>query len=101
MVRSNGTAARALREARVVSNLPTPSRANGNNYKRLYVLQAADCAKAAGLRYVGNEVPGIRRVRAGDTFRYVDPNGRAVRDSRILARIRSLAVPPAWSDVWI
>jgi DNA topoisomerase-1 len=101
MVRGNGTAARALREARVVSNLPTPSRANGNNYKRLYVLQAADCARAAGLRYVGNEGPGIRRVRAGDTFRYIEPDGRAVRDGRTLARIRSLAVPPAWSEVWI
>src|SRR5687768_13443601 len=61
---------------------------------------AAD-AKAAGLRYVRDDRPGIRRLRRGKGFRYVDPAGRPVRDADTLARIRSLAVPPAWSDVWI
>jgi DNA topoisomerase-1 len=58
-------------------------------------------AKAAGLRYVSDDRPGIRRRRAGKGFRYVDAEGRAVRDREILGRIRSLAVPPAWEDVWI
>jgi DNA topoisomerase-1 len=44
---------------------------------------------------------GIRRIRSGRGFRYVDARGRPVRDPRTLRRIRSLAVPPAWTDVWI
>ncbi|MHB1558408.1 MAG: DNA topoisomerase IB [Isosphaeraceae bacterium] len=58
-------------------------------------------AREAGLRYVGDESPGIRRVRSGRSFRYVDPDGRAVRDAETLGRIRALAIPPAWTDVWI
>jgi DNA topoisomerase-1 len=58
-------------------------------------------AKIAGLRYVTDRMPGIRRVGVGKTFRYFGPNGRLIRDPATLARIRSLAVPPAWTDVWI
>jgi DNA topoisomerase I len=60
-----------------------------------------DSAKAVGLRYVNDEQPGIRRVKAGAGFRYEDANGKAVRDEATLKRIRSLVIPPAWSDVWI
>ncbi len=76
-------------------------RPDGNNYTRLYDLQPALSARAAGLRYAHDGRPGIRRLRAGEGFRYVAPNGRTVRDRRTLARIRALAIPPAWSDVWI
>jgi DNA topoisomerase I len=58
-------------------------------------------AEAAGLRYVTDADPGIRRVRWGRGFRYLDRNGKPVADERTLARIRSLVIPPAWSDVWI
>ena len=58
-------------------------------------------ARIAGLRYVTDRMPGIRRVGAGKSFRYLAPNGRLIRDPGILARIRSLAIPPAWTDVWI
>jgi DNA topoisomerase I len=61
----------------------------------------AESARAAGLRYVYDDRPGIRRVRAGKGFRYVGPDGRAVRDAETLKRIRSLVIPPAWTDVWI
>lgn len=54
-----------------------------------------------GLRYVTDEVPGIRRLRRGRHFSYVGPNGRPLRDRQTLARIRSLAIPPAYEDVWI
>jgi DNA topoisomerase I len=60
-----------------------------------------ESAAAAGLHYVRDTGPGIRRRRSGKGFRYVDANGRAIRDRGELARIRSLAVPPAWTDVWI
>jgi len=44
---------------------------------------------------------GIRRVGTGKTFRYISPSGRVIRDHTTLARIRSLAIPPAWTEVWI
>jgi DNA topoisomerase-1 len=61
----------------------------------------ADSAKAAGLRYVSDSKPGIQRKRRGSGFRYVDAAGKPFRDKQTLARIKSLAIPPAWTDVWI
>ena len=46
-------------------------------------------------------VPGIRRRRCGRGFRYLGPDGAAVRDRGTIARIRALVIPPAWQDVWI
>jgi DNA topoisomerase-1 len=58
-------------------------------------------AEDAGLRYVSDAAPGIRRLRQGRGFSYRDADGNAVREPRTLARIRSLAIPPAYRDVWI
>ncbi len=58
-------------------------------------------AKAARLRYVSDREPGIRRLRCGKGFRYIGPDGRALRNPAELRRIRSLAIPPAYEDVWI
>jgi DNA topoisomerase-1 len=58
-------------------------------------------AKAAGLRHVSDTRPGIHRLRAGKGFRYLDPEGRRIRDAETLRRIASLMIPPAWTDVWI
>ncbi|HWL80930.1 MAG TPA: DNA topoisomerase IB [Roseomonas sp.] len=58
-------------------------------------------AAAAGLRYVSDEMPGITRRRNGTGFTYRDPDGRTLRDKAVLQRIRSLAIPPAYADVWI
>jgi DNA topoisomerase-1 len=58
-------------------------------------------ARAAGLKYVTPEEPGISRRRAGTGFAYRYPDGRLVRDAATLARIRGLVIPPAWEDVWI
>ena len=60
-----------------------------------------EAAKFAGLRYVDDTRPGITRVRAGDSFSYKDPAGKAIADPETLRRIRSLAIPPAYTDVWI
>jgi len=54
-----------------------------------------------GLRHVRDGQSGIARVRAGKGFRYVDGDGAPVRDRQVLQRIRSLAIPPAYTDVWI
>jgi len=48
-----------------------------------------------------DEGPGIRRIRTGSSFRYVDAKGKPVRDEATLKRIRSLVIPPAWENVWI
>jgi DNA topoisomerase-1 len=60
-----------------------------------------ESAAAAGLRYVNDEGPGIRRKRAGRAFSYIDADGKPIRDRRIVQRIKSLVIPPAWTDVWI
>lgn len=65
------------------------------------VVPLIESARAAGLRYVRDDRPGIRRLRSGRGFRYVGPDGRAIRDAEVLARIRSLVIPPAWQKVWI
>lgn len=61
----------------------------------------AEAAREAGLRYTTDDEPGIRRVRHGKRFEYVEPGGKRVRDAATLDRIRSLVIPPAWEDVWI
>jgi DNA topoisomerase I len=65
------------------------------------VSDPVESAQAAGLRYVSDTQPGIRRKRAGKGFTYVGPDGKTIRDAKELARIRSLAIPPAYTDVWI
>jgi DNA topoisomerase-1 len=64
-------------------------------------LRAPDAATAAGLHYVSDAAPGIRRQKSGKRFVYAHPDGRPLRDSETLRRIRSLVIPPAWTDVWI
>jgi DNA topoisomerase-1 len=58
-------------------------------------------AKAAGLRYVDDRMPGIRRKRSGSSFGYYSTDGTRIRDEAELSRIRRLAVPPAYDQVWI
>lgn len=58
-------------------------------------------AREAGLVYAQDSGPGIRRVRRGHGFHYLTPRGRPIRDRATLDRIKSLAIPPAWRDVWI
>jgi DNA topoisomerase-1 len=58
-------------------------------------------AKLAGLRYVSDTQPGIRRKRAGRHFSYIGLDGKPIHDPEELKRIKSLAIPPAWTDVWI
>jgi DNA topoisomerase I len=60
-----------------------------------------EVAKAAGLRYTADTRPGITRGKDGDTFRYFDASGALITDTDVIVRIKSLAIPPAWTDVWI
>jgi DNA topoisomerase I len=58
-------------------------------------------ASAINLEFTSDCSPGIRRVRRGRNFTYIHPGGRKVADSALLTRIRRLAIPPAYRDVWI
>ena len=58
-------------------------------------------AATAGLRYVRDEQPGIERRRCGEGFVYLGADGKTIRNATVLDRIRALAVPPAWTHVWI
>ena len=60
-----------------------------------------EAAEDAGLRYVSDEQPGFSRQRRGEEFEYFDTKGKPIRDEQRLLRIKRLAIPPAWSDVWI
>ena len=60
-----------------------------------------EVAESAGLVYFSGEKPGIRREGPPGEFSYVNPKGEVVRDAAMLERIRKLAIPPAWTDVWI
>lgn len=66
-----------------------------------HISDPAESARAARLRYVTDQIPGIRRRRSGKGFVYVTPDSKITRDPDELQRFRSLAIPPAWRDVWI
>jgi DNA topoisomerase I len=76
-----------------------PSRPRGR--RRNISSDPIESAQAAGLRYVSDTMPGIARRRAGKGFFYVGPDGKRMADKKEIARIRSLAIPPAYADVWI
>ena len=58
-------------------------------------------ARSARLRHVTDDIPGITRRRAASGFDYLDPDGNLIGDFATLSRIKSLAIPPAWTAVWI
>ena len=60
-----------------------------------------ESARASGLRYVTDQMPGIRRERSGAGFRFRYATGELVQDAAVLQRIKSLVIPPAWQEVWI
>lgn len=63
--------------------------------------QTIDAAEEAGLRYYDDGRPGFTRRRRGGGFTYFDQQGRRIEEPSVLQRIRGLAIPPAWRDVWI
>ena len=80
---------------------PSNRRLNKSVAKPADSAPAASQAAEAGLVYVSDGEPGISRRRAGKGFGYRQPNGEAVRDAATLDRIRALAIPPAYTEVWI
>lgn len=64
-------------------------------------MTAAETGIPQGLTWCSDEAPGLSRRRSGKGFLYLDQAGAIIRDPRTLDRIRALAVPPAWTEVWI
>src|SRR5437764_14812039 len=60
-----------------------------------------EAARTAGLRYVSDTGPGFRRKRAGKNFSYIGLDGKPIHDREVLRRMRSLGIPPAWTNVWM
>ncbi len=73
----------------------------GNPAPSLRTPSPAKSARLAGLHYAHSDGAGIQRRRAGKGFVFVTASGRRIRDERVLRRIRSLVIPPAWENVWI
>jgi DNA topoisomerase IB len=65
------------------------------------VFEPCAAARLADLVYVSDESPGFTRRKSGTGFAYYDTKGRLIRDREVLKRVRSLAVPPAYRNVWI
>ena len=65
------------------------------------IVDPKDAAEAAGLRYVSDARPGIRRKKTGTGFTYNRADGSKLTEQDVLERIKTLAIPPAWTDVWI
>jgi DNA topoisomerase I len=93
----NGTT-QANGQANGQTNGPADGLVNGEEGT---IVDAPAAAEQAGLVYVSDEEPGIRRRRSGKGFSFRNPDGSAVKDKDTLARIKSLAIPPAYTDVWI
>jgi DNA topoisomerase-1 len=74
---------------------------NGNGNGAKLVAEAKEAAEEAGLRYVSDDRPGYTRKPSGDDFEYFDTEGKAITDEQRWLRIKRLAIPPAWTDVWI
>jgi DNA topoisomerase I len=74
---------------------------NGNGNGAKIVAEAMDAAEGAGLRYVSDNLPGYTRKAKGNDFEWLDTEGKAIRDEQRLLRIKRLAIPPAWTEVWV
>jgi len=78
-----------------------PRNGNKQNGDTKIAADSLEAAEDAGLRYVSDDQPGFSRRRKGEEFEYLDQKGKPIRDEQRLLRIKRLAIPPAWSDVWI
>ena len=74
---------------------------NGKAIESSVAVDSAEAAEEAGLRYVNDERPGYSRKAKGKDFEYLDIEGKVIRDEQRLLRIKRLAIPPAWTEVWI
>src|SRR3954453_3134331 len=80
---------------------PSTNTRNGKAIEPAIAADSAEAAEEAGLRYVNDEQPGYSRRAKGKDFEYLDTEGKPITDEPRLLRIKRLAIPPAYTDVWI
>src|SRR6266403_1209957 len=80
---------------------PGTKSSNGKNIEGSVAIESAEAAEEAGLQYVSDDRPGYTRKARDGEFDYLDTQGKRIRDEQRLLRIKRLAIPPAWTDVWI
>jgi DNA topoisomerase I len=85
----------------VATSAPQLRKARKRIAKIKVVNDPIEAAEDAGLRYVSDDQPGYTRKPKGDDFEYLDTDGKLIRDETRLLRLRRLAIPPAYKDVWI
>jgi DNA topoisomerase I len=93
--------ARNRAAARPQADAPSRAKPGAATGRRELPADVAVAIRDSGLRYVDDTSPGIGRRRAGRAFQYVAPSRRRLSDEATLDRIRRLAIPPAWKEVWI
>ena len=74
---------------------------NGTNVENSVAIESEEAAEEAGLNYVSDDRPGYTRKARNGEFEYLDTQGKRIRDEQRLLRIKRLAIPPAWTNVWI
>ena len=74
---------------------------NGKEIEPGVAADSSETAEEAGLQYVNDDRPGYSRKAKGKNFEYLDTEGKTIRDEQRLLRIKRLAIPPAWTEVWI
>ena len=80
---------------------PATKNSNGKNIDSSVAIESAEAAEEAGLQYVSDDRPGYTRKPRNGEFEYLDTQGKRIRDEQRILRIKRLAIPPAWTDVWI
>jgi DNA topoisomerase-1 len=90
-----------MRDVPFGTDTASTKRSPNKNGTKVASDESAAAAEEAGLGYVSDERPGYRRRINGKGFEYLDTDGKRIRDEQRLLRIKRLAIPPAWTDVWI
>ena len=80
---------------------PGTESGNGTTVENSVAIESAEAAEEAGLNYVSDDRPGYTRKARNGEFEYLDTQGKRIRDEQRLLRIKRLAIPPAWTNVWI
>src|SRR6476646_9963262 len=92
---------RIARNDRFLMGMPGTKTNNGKSIESDFAIESAEAAAEAGLQYVNDDRPGYTRKPNNGEFEYLDTQGKTIGDEQRLIRIKRLAIPPAWTDVWI
>src|SRR5438093_3230892 len=93
--------ARIGRSKGFMMGTPETKTRNDKALEAVFAAESAEAAEEAGLHYISDDRPGYTRRGNNGEFKYLDTQGKRIRDEQRLLRIKRLAIPPAWTDVWI